>query len=247
MSHSQASVGTSTQESVTDYAPSPLSSTSRFPVLRYIEECGLPLVHVGGKESIIMYNVDWPTYRDLKRSLDVRLLRRVVSVGPTNVLAEHAKSCQSSIYIFLHPSSHRSLFIKFFKPDLKQFTPDKLEQQSPTEGEANPFLFLPCPVPCPTLKQYYNDIPCLSNIQNGEKSIVLMQKFVLGTISELIRVMERLPIESPLAQNLKFKVSNNLHPVTHARWDLFTLVSGIMLMRHVWMVKLIVVLAAGHF
>lgn len=51
-----------------------------------------------------------------------------------------------------------------------------------------------------------------------------MQQFVLGTISELVRVIERLPINSPLAQNLKFKISNRLCPAHHARWDLFTLV-----------------------
>ena len=150
----------------------------------------------------------------------------------------------SPIYIFLHPSSHRSSFMYF--SDLQQLTPDKLEQESPAEGEANPFLFLPCPA----LKQYHNDdIALLSNIEKREIFTTVMQKFVLGTISELIRVMERLPIESTLAQILKFNISNSLCPVDDARWDLFTLASGIMLMRHVWMVKLIalsVILAAGH-
>lgn len=54
-----------------------------------------------------------------------------------------------------------------------------------------------------------------------------MQQFVLGTVSKLVRVMERLPINAPLAQKLKFKIADRLCPA-----HLFTLISGIMLMKH---------------
>ena len=34
--------------------------------------------------------------------------------------------------------------------------------------------------------------------------------------------MERLPINAPLAQNLKFKIVNRFFPAHHAHWDLFS-------------------------
>jgi len=78
------------------------------------------------------------------------------------------------------------------------------------------------------LKEYdADDKAFLLNIQNEDDFIRIMQQFVLGTVSELVRVMERLPREVPLAQDIKFKISNRLCPAHHARWDLFTLVSGI--------------------
>lgn len=215
---------------------------SRFPVLQYIEQCGLPLVHVRGKPSLeqlgkLQYTVNWPKFHNLRRHPGVRLLTKVVSPGSANDLARLAKTCQSSllsvyIFILLCPSSHI-----FLKPDLRQFTEDKQQQQSPAEGEFDRFLYLPCK---DLLSYDEDDKYFLANIQNEDDFIRIMQQFVLGTISELVRIMERLPIKSPLAQNLKFKVANRLCPAHHARWDLFTLVSRIIrLMKYVRMDKLI--------
>ncbi|KAF8811115.1 hypothetical protein BYT27DRAFT_6456918 [Phlegmacium glaucopus] len=176
-------------------------TSHRFPVLRYIETCGLPLVHVRGQPSLQQldkprYTLNWPKFHNLRRTPGVRLLTEVVSPGSANDLA------------------------RIVKTYLRKFTADKLQQQSPAEGEFDGFLFLPCK----NMKSYNKtEKHFLANIQNEDDFVRIVQQFVLGTITELVRIMERLPIRSPLAQDLKFKLANRLCPAHHARWDLFTL------------------------
>jgi hypothetical protein len=69
------------------------------------------------------------------------------------------------------------------------------------------------------------DIEFLSQINNEDHLLTLMQDYILGTISEVIRLMGGVALDDPAIPRLKFNLSSTLCPAHHARWDLFALVS----------------------
>lgn len=112
MSDSQASF-TSSQDASFYYAASPPPPLTplfqRFPLLHYIQTCGLPLVHAKGKATFkqldnqLPHTIDWPKYHNLIYPPGVRLLKGVTSQCPTNEVAKLVKNCQffSSLFIAL--------------------------------------------------------------------------------------------------------------------------------------------------
>src|SRR5882757_9418851 len=99
---SQASF-TSSQDESFYYAASPPPSLTpsfkRFPLLQYIEECGLPLLRARGKVTLkqldnqLSHTLDWPKFHQLIRPPGVRLLKKIISRGPENELARLVKTC----------------------------------------------------------------------------------------------------------------------------------------------------------
>jgi hypothetical protein len=70
------------------------------------------------------------------------------------------------------------------------------------------------------------DIEDLSQINNEDDLLSLMQEYILGTMSEVIRLVERVAVDDPVIPSLKFKLASSLCSAHHARWDIFALVSS---------------------
>jgi hypothetical protein len=69
------------------------------------------------------------------------------------------------------------------------------------------------------------DVEVLSQVNNEDDLLLLVQEYILNTMSEVIRLVERIALDDPVIPSLKFKLSSTLCPAHHARWDIFVLVS----------------------
>lgn len=69
------------------------------------------------------------------------------------------------------------------------------------------------------------DVEVLSQINNEDDLLLLVQEYILGTMSEVIRLVERVALDDPVIPSFKFDLSSMLCPAHHARWDIITLVS----------------------
>lgn len=68
------------------------------------------------------------------------------------------------------------------------------------------------------------DIEYLSNIHNEDDLVALVLKYILSTVSEAVRTIERIPRRSHLVRSLKFQRASHLCSAHHARWDILQLV-----------------------
>ncbi|KAG6890503.1 hypothetical protein C0995_007702 [Termitomyces sp. Mi166 len=68
-----------------------------------------------------------------------------------------------------------------------------------------------------------DDILFFKRVDNEETFLALVEDYVLGTISESLRIIRRYPLESPEAAALRFQRASNLCPAHHARWDIFAM------------------------
>ena len=70
-----------------------------------------------------------------------------------------------------------------------------------------------------------NDLEFLSHINNEDDFTKLFQDYVLDTVSEVLRLIENLPLNTPLTKSLQFRRSSELCTAHHARWDISSLVN----------------------
>ncbi|RDB29749.1 hypothetical protein Hypma_013866 [Hypsizygus marmoreus] len=67
------------------------------------------------------------------------------------------------------------------------------------------------------------DIQRLSHIDNEDDCISVLQDYVLGTVSEAMRLIHGVPLNSPAAASLQFQNVSHLCVAHHARWDILAL------------------------
>jgi hypothetical protein len=107
--------------------------------------------------------------------------------------------------------------------DFSQLPEVFIENEALKEEEHSTRLRLPCS----EFMQYdTNDLQFLSDIENEQDITKVIQDYVLGTVSEALRLMENLPVDVPLAKGLQFRLSSELCTAHHARWDILCLVSA---------------------
>ncbi|THV02556.1 hypothetical protein K435DRAFT_717063 [Dendrothele bispora CBS 962.96] len=86
----------------------------------------------------------------------------------------------------------------------------------------SPYLLLPC-----TGFTSYGDseIEFLSRIDSDELFMKMMEEHILGTVSEVVRVMDNLPLDAPLVKGLKFQRQQVLSGEGNEkeRWGVLTL------------------------
>ncbi|KAG5636690.1 hypothetical protein H0H81_007151 [Sphagnurus paluster] len=68
-----------------------------------------------------------------------------------------------------------------------------------------------------------NDINLLSNIDNEEILLSVVQDYILGTVSDALRIAEGLEPDSPSATVWSFRQYSHLCLAHHARWDILAL------------------------
>jgi hypothetical protein len=68
------------------------------------------------------------------------------------------------------------------------------------------------------------DVKALSQINNEDDLLLLVQEYILGTMSEVIRLAKWVALDDPVISCLKFSLSSSLCVAHHARWDIFVLV-----------------------
>ena len=76
----------------------------------------------------------------------------------------------------------------------------------------------------------YDDDDCrffaeISTSGTQEDFTTLFTDYVLFTISEVIRIIDRIPCKSPMAQRLLFQKTPQLCPAAGARWNIYMMVS----------------------
>lgn len=99
-----------------------------------------------------------------------------------------------------------------------------IENESLVEEEDSPRLRLPSR----DMVTYENsDLEFLSQIKNEDDFVSLVQEYILGTVSESIRLVEGFSLDHFLTDELKFIPSSHLCPAHHARWDILALVSQV--------------------
>jgi len=129
-----------------------------------------------------------------------------------------------ALKIVSRPSLHiNSLGMLIFPKQVLQYIQTKyIENEEFVEEEESSRLRLPSR----DLIVYDDaDIEFLSQINNEDDLLALVQEYILGTVSEVIRLIEAVAMDDPVMPCLKFSLSSTLCPAHHARWDIFSLVS----------------------
>ncbi|KAF9458552.1 hypothetical protein BDZ94DRAFT_1313173 [Collybia nuda] len=137
----------------------------------------------------------WPKYPDLQRDIGTRRLVEVLRIDQWSfmLLAEDYMKHVSSTYIV---------------------------NESLVEEEHSPRLRLPSR---DMVTYEKSDLEFLSQIRNEDDFVTLVQDYILGTISEAIRLVEGFSLSHFLTDELKFLPSSHLCPAHHARWDILAL------------------------
>jgi hypothetical protein len=148
------------------------------------------------------------------------------SQAPVLLSTFHRSSTMNCCYALIIVSCSSSCDLQSITPSFKQVIQgikDKyIENEGLVEEEESSRLRLPS-------REFImyddGDIEFLSQINNEDHLTTLVQDYILGTISEVIRLVEGVALDDPAIPRLKFNLSSALCPAHHARWDLFALVS----------------------
>jgi hypothetical protein len=155
----------------------------------------------------------WPRYPELQRDPGTRRLVEVLRIDQWSFMLL-AEDCKSAYPLESHAYSAVSL-------DMKHVATTYIENESLVEEEDSPRLRLPSKN---LVVHEEADLEFLSQIQNEDDFVTLVQEYIFGTVSEAIRLVEGFSLDHPLTDGLVFSPSSYLCPAHHARWDILTLV-----------------------
>ena len=99
--------------------------------------------------------------------------------------------------------------------------PAIMQRTPPLEDEFAPCMHLPC---MDIVNFDEEDQQLLSNIRHEDDVYRVMQRYVLDTASNCIRIMHGCEYSSALTEKVRFSIANRLLPAHHGRWDIFILV-----------------------
>lgn len=194
--------------------------TQRCSLKDYLENTWLPGFQRAGSRRALQETLraqPWPKYPELQRNPGTRSLVEVQQLNQWNYISlQHTQQCKSRYlpdgrYTYLYSTT-----------DMARFSHTFIENESLVEEEDSVRLRLPSR----GLVNYEDsDLEFLSDIKNEDDFVSLIQEYILGTVSEAIRLVEGISADHFHNKQLKFIPSSYLCPAHHARWDILSLVS----------------------
>ncbi|KIM43555.1 hypothetical protein M413DRAFT_443483 [Hebeloma cylindrosporum] len=199
--------GSSQWDSDTEYVgqePYRPPQFNRFPLRVYLKYSALPLFKHVSHPSIsslirLAYAPEWPKFRQLSRPVGKpgrRVLTQVNRLTSDEVLAGQVKRCFSSI------------------------EPIVMGRTQALEDEFAPYMHLPC---MDIVNFDEEDQRLLSNVRHEDDVYRVMQRYVLDTASNCLRIMYGCEYNSAFTNKVRFSIANRLLPAHHGCWDIFIL------------------------
>ncbi|KAF8066984.1 hypothetical protein FPV67DRAFT_1497399 [Lyophyllum atratum] len=172
----------------------------RISIQTYLSKAFLPAFKRSNSKHLLSKQIvrakEWPEYAELKRQPGVRRLRRIERAETYKFAAlvqHYIETAAANAYI---------------------------TNEAMVAEEDSPRLRLPSK----NLVLYdYADIEFLSRIDNEEHCVTIMRDYVLGTVSESLRIIAGFALDSPDAAALQFRKSSHLCLAHHARWDILAI------------------------
>ncbi|TFK34620.1 hypothetical protein BDQ12DRAFT_636084 [Crucibulum laeve] len=177
----------------------------KFALRDYIAGARLPeFVQVSGHNlgsaaelKNLAWAFNWPEYPTLRRELGTRTLKKVGRVDTKQIMATARSYLDKFDFLFIH-------------------------NETGVDAEESQRLRLPCD----GLIEYdKEDYELLKNLRHEEDLLMVLKDYVLGTVSEAVRVMQCLPLDAPLSKTLLFKSRNEFCSAHRARWEILALPS----------------------
>ncbi|KDR70230.1 hypothetical protein GALMADRAFT_127888 [Galerina marginata CBS 339.88] len=186
--------------------PNPYPAYLRFPLRRYLNECGLPFFVYRGKDSLM----EEKQMRSAMRWPDIHSLR----VKP------HAPRNLKFVKRLMKYTDMTHEITTYFS----QINKEEMCNHPSTEYEFRAAFRLPCK---DIVHFEESDVNALSDIQNETEVVTLLNRYVFDTVLAVISVMHRFnpedPNDRPLIEKFRFRIANSLLFDRYAKWDIFTL------------------------
>jgi hypothetical protein len=116
------------------------------------------------------------------------------------------------------------LTYKIAQPGFSTIEPVVMGKTAPLEDEFAPYMHLPC---MDIVNFDEEDQRLLSNVRHEDDVYRVMQRYVLDTASNCIRIMYECEHTSAFTDKVRFSIANRLLPAHHGRWDIFILVHSL--------------------